>query len=74
MPSAGAKGDDGEEDEEEDVDVVMVHNPKPGPPLEDVIKAVRDATSAEDLETAVKNVKQGMATTRAAALKICSLQ
>lgn len=60
VPTAGAKGaDDDEEDEEEDVDVVMVHNPKPGPPLEDVIKAVRDATSAEDLETAVKNVKPG---------------
>lgn len=50
---------DGDGDGQEEGDVVLVYNPKPGPPLDGVIAAVRDASSAEELESAVNRVKPG---------------
>ena len=60
---ARARGTEGrdqsqEENIEED-DMVVVHNPKPGLPLEDAIRAVNAASSGEELLDAVKEVRPG---------------
>ena len=44
--------------------VVTLHNPPAGPPLDDVITAVRAATSAADLENAISTVRAGSGNNR----------
>lgn len=52
----GTSTQEGGADEE---DMVVVHNPTPGPPLEAVIRDVRAASSGEGLLEAIKGVKPG---------------